>query len=66
MKIIGSKTFSKLLAIRVYRSITGQLFECCLITQREYEQISHRIDAMEDEIINPQEAERHRRKATAV
>lgn len=66
MKTVSNKMFDELFKISVYRDITEQLREHSLITNREYEKITHRIDAMEDDLIKPQETERHRRKADAV
>ena len=66
MKTESNKLFDELFKISVYRDITEQLREHSLITDREYEKITRRIDAMEDDLIKPQETERHRRKADAV
>ena len=66
MKTVSNKMFDELFKISVYRDITEQLREHSLITDREYDKITRRIDAMEDDIIKPQAADQHSRKASAV
>ncbi len=67
MKFVNNNMFDELFKVSIYRDITEQLFEHKLITSHEYEKISRRIDAMEDDLIKPSaEIDQHQRKRTAL
>ena len=66
VKETKSTRFDELLKIGIYRDITRRIYDRRLISLREYERISRRIDEMEDELIKPQEAKQHARKTNAL
>ena len=67
MKTINNEMFDELFKISVYRDITEQLRDRSLITDREYEKITRRIDAMEDDLIKPAATpNQHQRKNATV
>ena len=67
MKAINNHHFDELFKISIYRDMTEQLLDRRLITNREYEKIIRRIDAMEDDLIKPDASiDQHQRNNTVV
>ena len=67
MKSVNNYWFDELYKISIYRDLSEQLLERALMTKHEYEMITRRIDAMEDNLIKPSaNSEQHKRKNTAV
>ena len=65
-RVTKDTLLNELLKIGIYRDITRRIYDRRLISLREYERISRRIDEMEDELIKPLEAKQHARKTNAL